>query len=56
MRTTVAMPYKCEVAQRLLGSLQVGISKKQELLGWTPLVRVDDALRKTAEHFLADQG
>lgn len=47
---------KRAVAQRLLGSLQVDISKTQELLGWTPPVRVDDALRKAAEHFLADQG
>lgn len=47
---------KRAVAQRLLGSLQVDMSKTQELLDWTPPVRVDDALRKTAEHFLADQG
>ena len=40
------------VAQRLCSSLQVDISKTKELLGWSPPVSVDDALRKTAEHWL----
>lgn len=46
---------KRAVAQRLLGSLQVDISKTRTLLGWTPPVSVDEALRKTASHFLAQQ-
>lgn len=46
---------KRAVAQRLLGSLQVDISKTRALLGWTPPVSVDEALRKTAAHFLAQQ-
>lgn len=46
---------KRAVAQRLLGSLQVDISKTRALLGWTPPVGVDEALRKTAAHFLAQQ-
>ncbi len=40
------------IAQRLCGSLQVDIEKTRSLLGWTPPVTVDDALRKTARHFL----
>lgn len=40
------------IAQRLCGSLQVDIEKTRRLLGWTPPVPVDDALRKTACHFL----
>jgi nucleoside-diphosphate-sugar epimerase len=41
------------LALRLCGSLQVDISKTRELLGWTPPVSVDEALRLTAVHFLA---
>jgi nucleoside-diphosphate-sugar epimerase len=44
---------KRALSQRLCGSLQVDISKARELLGWTPPVSVDEALRKTAEDFLA---
>lgn len=40
------------IAQRLCGSLQVDISKTQALLGWTPPVSVDAALRLTAQHYL----
>jgi nucleoside-diphosphate-sugar epimerase len=43
---------KQALAQRLCGSLQVDISKTRELLNWTPPVSVDEALRKTAKHFL----
>ena len=43
---------KKDLAQRLCGSLQVDISKAQKLLNWTPLVSVDEGLRKTAEAFL----
>ncbi|POA32069.1 MULTISPECIES: SDR family oxidoreductase [unclassified Pseudomonas] len=40
------------LSQRLFGSLQVDISKNQQLLGWTPPVSLDNALRLTAQHFL----
>lgn len=43
---------KTGLSQRLCGSLQVDIGKTRELLNWTPPVSVDDALRKTAKHFL----
>lgn len=39
-------------SRRLCGSLRVDIAKNCELLGWRPPVGVDEALRKTARHFL----
>lgn len=50
-----AMLGKQALAQRLCGSLQVDISKTHDLLGWSPPVGVDEALRRTAAHFLAAQ-
>lgn len=44
---------KRDLAQRLLGSLQVDISKTREVLNWSPPVSVDEALKKTAEDFLS---
>jgi nucleoside-diphosphate-sugar epimerase len=37
--------------QRLCGSSQVDITKTIRLLGWTPLVSVDEGLRRAAESF-----
>jgi nucleoside-diphosphate-sugar epimerase len=37
------------ISQRLLGSLQVDISKTCELLNWKPIVAVDEGLRKAVE-------
>ncbi len=51
-----AMLGKRALSQRLCGSLQVDISKTRELLNWTPPVSVDEALGKTARHFLEQQG
>jgi nucleoside-diphosphate-sugar epimerase len=45
---------KRSMAQRLLGSLQVDISKARDLLGWSPVTSLDDGLRRTAEHFLSE--
>ncbi|WP_314406921.1 SDR family oxidoreductase [Pseudomonas kuykendallii] len=56
LRVGAALLGKGAVAQRLCGSLQVDISKTREVLGWTPPVSVDDALRRTAEHYLAEKG
>lgn len=50
-----AMLGKQALAQRLCGSLQVDICKTYELLGWSPPVGVDEALRRTAVHFLSTQ-
>lgn len=40
---------KRNVAQRLLGSLRVDITKTRQLLGWTPPLSVDEGLRRAAE-------
>ena len=40
------------LSDRILGSLQVDISKNRQLLGWTPPVTLDKALSLTAQHFL----
>ena len=44
-----------ELGQRLFGSLQVDSSPARTLLGWAPVVSVDEGLRYAAEHFLARQ-
>ena len=43
---------KQDIAQRLLGNLQVDISHSKKVLGWTPSISVNDGLNKTAEWFL----
>jgi nucleoside-diphosphate-sugar epimerase len=41
-----------DLAQRLLGSLQVDISKNQQLLGWRPPFTLEQGLNNTARSFL----
>lgn len=43
------------LAQRLCRSLQVDITKARDLLGWVPPVSMDEAMQKTANHFLESQ-
>lgn len=43
------------VLQRLCDSLQVDITKTRRVLGWTPPVKVDEVLKKTAQHFRQNQ-
>lgn len=43
------------IVQRLCGSLQVDISKTQAVLGWNPLLSVDEGLAKVALDFLGDR-
>ncbi|BBP72143.1 UDP-glucose 4-epimerase [Pseudomonas sp. Seg1] len=43
------------IAQRVCGSLQVDISKNRDLLGWSPSVNMDKAMRQTAGYYLDEQ-
>lgn len=49
-----ALVGKSAIAQRLCGSLQVDISKTQQLLGWTPPLSVDEGLKTAAEGYLRE--
>ncbi len=44
-----------DVANRLFGSLQVDSSKARELLGWKPVITMDEQLKKTADAYLAEK-
>ena len=46
---------KRSLSQRLCGSLQVDIGKTRTLLGWTPPLSVDDALKVTASAYMESQ-
>ncbi|MGE0351070.1 UDP-glucose 4-epimerase family protein [Hydrogenophaga sp.] len=48
-----AMIGKRDVAQRLLGSLQVDIAHTRDTLGWTPPIGVDEGLRRAAAGMVA---
>ena len=43
---------KKDVVGRLFGSLRVDSSKARSLLGWRPVITMDEQLKKTAEAFL----
>ena len=51
LKAGAALVGKPELAQRLCGSLQVDMSKTQQLLGWNPPISVDKGLRRAAEGF-----
>ncbi|OEC40026.1 NAD-dependent dehydratase [Pseudomonas sp. 1D4] len=44
-----------DLSRRICCSLQVNIDKTREVLGWSPLVSVNQALIKTAKHYLECQ-
>lgn len=45
---------KRAVVERVCGSLQVDIAKTRNLLGWSPVVSLDNALKATAVDFLGN--
>jgi nucleoside-diphosphate-sugar epimerase len=55
MRQAFKLIGREDLAQRLLGSLQVDISRTRELLSWTPPVRIDDALAQAARAYRSRQ-
>ena len=46
---------KADVANRLFGSLQVDSSKAHELLGWKPVITMDEQLGKIADAYLNEK-
>ena len=46
---------KGAVANRLFGSLQVDSSKARDLLGWKPVITMDEQLNKTVDAYLQDE-
>jgi nucleoside-diphosphate-sugar epimerase len=52
LKLVAAMIGKQDMAQRLCGSLQIDMSKTEELLGWRPPFSVDEALKKAAEGYV----
>jgi len=55
MTLAAKMLGKGDVANRLFGSLQVDSSKARELLGWKPVITMDEQLKKTADAYLAHE-
>ncbi len=51
MRFVAKLLGKADVAERLFGSLQVDSSKARDLLGWKPVVGMDEQLAKTVEAY-----
>ncbi len=54
LKAGAALVGKPAIAQRLCGSLQVDISKTQQLLGWAPPLSVDEGLKRAAEGYLRE--
>jgi len=46
---------KGDVANRLFVSLQVDSAKARELLGWKPVITMDEQLKKTADAYLTEK-
>jgi len=46
---------KADVANRLFGSLQVDSSKARALLGWGPVITMDEQLKKIADAYLNEK-
>lgn len=55
LKTGAQLAGKQGMAQRLLGNLQLDISKTKHHLDWKPPLSVDEGLRKTADWFLNNE-
>ena len=55
MKSVAKLLGKDNVANRLFGSLQVDSHKARELLGWMPVITMDEQLKKTAEAYLKNE-
>lgn len=56
LRAGARLTARGDLAQRLLGSLQLDISKARTLLGWRPPVGVDQALTEMAQAWRTGEG
>ncbi len=55
MRLAAKLVGKGDMANRLFDSLQVDSSKARTLLGWKPVITMDEQLKKTAKAFLDEK-
>ncbi|WP_409316559.1 UDP-glucose 4-epimerase family protein [Pseudomonas sp. KCJK9016] len=55
LKTGASLIGRADLAQRLCGSLQVDISKTIDRLGWSPVIGVDDAFKRTAFQYHSRQ-
>ncbi|ATI02454.1 MULTISPECIES: SDR family oxidoreductase [Cycloclasticus] len=55
MRFVARVMGKTDVVNRLFGSLQVNSSKSRELLGWEPVITMDEQLKKTVKAYLNEK-
>ncbi|NVZ68386.1 UDP-glucose 4-epimerase family protein [Pseudomonas costantinii] len=55
LRAAANMLGKRSLSQRLCGSLQVDIAKTRAVLGWTPPLSVDQALKVTASDYMENE-
>ena len=53
LRLGAAMVGKPELAQRLCGSLQIDLSETREVLGWEPVVSVEEGLRSATKGYVS---
>lgn len=56
VRTLAGFTGKQAQVGRMLGSLQVDIGKTHKLLGWSPVVNMEEALQDTVRHYLDSLG
>ena len=55
MKLAAKIVGKGDVADRLFSSLQVDSSKARDLLGWQPVITMDEQLKKTADAYLENE-